>query len=174
MSPASPALAGGSLRQSIQNKPASVCNANRIRQQFIHVTHLDIANAPISVMILLSFHSYSDLVVGFKQIEHEVNVCFLSFTSYTIWFISTPLLTRVRVRILTLLGPILVSGTLIYLIYNKYLLNKWVNEWECFTIFTKFKLESLDGVSNWIRRDLIKFIKSEWKWGWRWAMNRLK
>ena len=83
MSLASPALAGGSSKkkQTVQNKPASVCNTNRIRQQFIIVTHLDIANAPISVMILLSFNTYSDSVVGFKQIEHEVNVCFLSFTS---------------------------------------------------------------------------------------------
>ena len=86
MSLVSPTLAGGSSekKQNIQNKPASVRNTNRIGQQFIIVTHLDLANAPISEMILLSFNAYSDLVVGFKQIEHEVSVCFLSFTSHTI------------------------------------------------------------------------------------------
>lgn len=109
-------------KKKIPNKPqknTSLCNTNRIRQQFTGMTQLDFPNAQMSMIPLSSFNTYSDFMVGFKQITHQVNVCFLFFL-YSVFWVRLHL-QEWGVRILTSLGPTLVSGTLIS---NKCLLNK--------------------------------------------------
>ena len=74
------------IPKNIQKNNTSLCNTNRIRQQFTGMTQLDFPNAQMSRIPLLSFNTYSDFMVGFKQITHQVIVCFLFFTFYTMFF----------------------------------------------------------------------------------------